>query len=686
VAYEIPRAALAAHPNCHPKKLINYAFNIRLATADPEKAVESHSDTEEDGFDGGDDSDLNGAGQSPINLGGGIKHQASNLSDQGGKHSSSSAAIRTDSHGAHEGEYEDEDMDDDEGDEEGDDVGDINFDNRDDDENPSDGKKHSNSLAKSRFLPTSKGEGGTTVGSWFRRRIDDITPDALDVPETTELVAQDFDFEAYGDLRYCAMSIETNDHRLMGRRRTLYLVPWPDSAVSSTISPVSPTSHSNHASLVARIRAFSEIAKAIPMVPIPRMFKNKKLSSEERKRRQIAESYKALVAKSSAQQLALANACFGQQNEFDKTFLDNSQTTLKLRGKSGDKYEGGAAMATAPRSWSEQFIKLSKSELAIYKGHEAARPSHVIPAQSIFCVRPMKVEETPLHLLTSHGSSFAFFQLETFARVFYFMVREKQLIDWLNAFEKILGGNGSIVHFSNVTDSLQPPEIVAGSDEAYVAKPTTWRLDKRRIFNYRRIIFNYLGLPASVREKTPNELVEDMLSNAFALAAAEANNSAAPRQWIAFLDKITVLQVLDFSKLQDAEKAAFLLNLYHLMVLHGSLIIGPPPSWASWQAFFNTSYLLLFDIVSIAEIEHNMLRACMSRPSPLLSKIRAPNSQFPALALQHRDFRLNFCINNGSRSMPESVPIYRGETLNRQMDDVSTHVIFSYVADLLILT
>jgi hypothetical protein len=144
--------------------------------------------------------------------------------------------------------------------------------------------------------------------------------------------------------------------------------------------------------------------------------------------------------------------------------------------------------------------------------------------------------------------------------------------------------------------------------QAYVAKPNTWRLDKRRIFNYRRIIFNYLGIPASTRDKSPNELIEDMLANAFELASAEAANCAAPRQWIVFLDKITILQVLDFSKLNDVDKAAFLLNLYHLMVLHGSLIIGPPPSWASWQAFFNTSYLLLCDIVSIAEIEHNMLR------------------------------------------------------------------------------
>ena len=264
-------------------------------------------------------------------------------------------------------------------------------------------------------------------------------------------------------------------------------------------------------------------------------------------------------------------------------------------------------MATAPRSWSEQFIKLSKTEIAIYRGSEAARASHVIQTSSIFCVRPMRSEETPLHLLASHMSNFAFFQVETFARVFYFMVREKQLIDWLNAFIAILGPNN--VHLTSV--ETVPPDMIAGSDEAYVAKPSTWRLDKRRIFNYRRIIFNVLGLPASVREKSPGELVEDMLCNAFDLASVEASNTAVPRQWIAFLDKITVLQVLDFSKLGETERSAFLLNLYHLMVLHGSLILGPPPSWASWQAFFSTSYLLLFDIVSIAEIEHNMLRCGM---------------------------------------------------------------------------
>jgi hypothetical protein len=48
---------------------------------------------------------------------------------------------------------------------------------------------------------------------------------------------------------------------------------------------------------------------------------------------------------------------------------------------------------------------------------------------------------------------------------------------------------------------------------------------------------------------------------------------------------------------------------YAPQVIHGSLVIGPPPSWSSWPSFFNNiAYLLSFDVVGIAEVEHNLLR------------------------------------------------------------------------------
>jgi hypothetical protein len=61
----------------------------------------------------------------------------------------------------------------------------------------------------------------------------------------------------------------------------------------------------------------------------------------------------------------------------------------------------------------------------------------------------------------------------------------------------------------------------------------------------------------------------------------------------------------------------------------------------------------------------------MSRPSPIISKITVPNSVFPGLALTHKDFRLNFCLNCGSKSSPDEVPIFNADDLDGQLDDVT---------------
>ena len=54
---------------------------------------------------------------------------------------------------------------------------------------------------RTRFLPKRDLAGTGGVGSWFKRRIDDITPDGLDIQETTELMPVDYWQEAIGDLR-----------------------------------------------------------------------------------------------------------------------------------------------------------------------------------------------------------------------------------------------------------------------------------------------------------------------------------------------------------------------------------------------------------------------------------------------------------------------------------------------------
>jgi len=71
----------------------------------------------------------------------------------------------------------------------------------------------------------------------------------------------------------------------------------------------------------------------------------------------------------------------------------------------------------------------------------------------------------------------------------------------------------------------------------------------------------------------------------------------------------SALQVVDLTSLSGADKIAVSLNVFHSMVLHGMIVIGPPASWSSWPSFFNFfSYMICFDFISLSEFEHNILR------------------------------------------------------------------------------
>jgi hypothetical protein len=101
-----------------------------------------------------------------------------------------------------------------------------------------------------------------------------------------------------------------------------------------------------------------------------------------------------------------------------------------------------------------------------------------------------------------------------------------------------------------------------------------------------------------------------------------------------------LLQTVNVGQMKPREKFCFMLNLYHTMVLHGCFILGPPTSWATWNSFFSTvTYLVGHDIISILELEHNVLRKAMSKPLAVISKLSLPQSQYPLFAIANADFR-----------------------------------------------
>ena len=114
----------------------------------------------------------------------------------------------------------------------------------------------------------------------------------------------------------------------------------------------------------------------------------------------------------------------------------------------------------------------------------------------------------------------------------------------------------------------------------------------------------------------------------------------------------------------DQEVVFMVECLYYLQWCRNLRMVWPVCIWHSYFSFVcivrrlqPSLYVCMYVFTNVYAIYYSykwmsiVSRAQMSRPSSL-SMIVVPNHQFPGLALTHRDFRFNFCINNGSKSMP----------------------------------
>lgn len=145
-----------------------------------------------------------------------------------------------------------------------------------------------------------------------------------------------------------------------------------------------------------------------------------------------------------------------------------------------------------------------------------------------------------------------------------------------------------------------------------------------------------------------------------------------------FSDLLSALaEQVDLAPLSADARLAFFLNLYHTLINHSYLLLGPPPSLLAWMTYFGQiAYHVGDELVSLAGLEHCVLRAGMSRPNVFLSKLALPSSSYSwggaCCALAVREPRLNFALNCGSLSNPPSVPVYRPEALDAMLDAVAS--------------
>ena len=155
---------------------------------------------------------------------------------------------------------------------------------------------------------------------------------------------------------------------------------------------------------------------------------------------------------------------------------------------------------------------------------------------TVLSVRSLRPEEVPMQ-------HFSFFQVSTVIRVYYFLVlSESVLRSWLAAFNTVFNNSEENSFSGDVYTKLislnSSKALAVELDEgAYLARPSEVKMDKRRVYNYRRILFR---APSVDRCPPPVLVAENILRMAFSLAFSQSSSI----KWVEFLDAICFLQVI----------------------------------------------------------------------------------------------------------------------------------------------
>jgi hypothetical protein len=728
VGYEMPRVVASKFTNSHPNKLMNYVFNMRLTPVEPDALPildlptlesEEENEEEENGVvkpTNGDDMDLlMTPPPEPTDATSGTEEEeddlqaedkiVKNLEETFAKERDLPASARTMSSASGMG--------------------------------PLNGQKKA---AVER----------TTVGGWLRKkfaRINGSTAssstaarkaavgaaaaedlDDGDVNESTETAeSMDWEFENLSDLSFCPGCIELNDSKRDGRGKFSYFLALHPALEIPTIK--SADTHSDYHPSAPRIKSYSEIAKILPLVPLPKLPKNRRLSPLEKRRRQIVESYRQVIKDPTSPAFKKFQTAMINVTDNERHFLQSSSHFVNERRNTRDgltSWESAVALVMSRRQYLEQSMVLTVTDLIFRRSSESKRNQIHIPLEHILSVQPLPQDQSPM-------PDFTCLQIETFARVYTVLLYSDTLVnEWIPLFSRAMNRDCMISPYRFAGDPHRPQLSIDGGvahdpstlsaavgmasgggggtagsarlaghsrsatltndsindrEEFFLAHPACWKLDKRRVFNYRRIYFKPIvssngnssnstaGSSAGLSQH-PCNLVASLLSAAFYLSHMLNSEQlrVSDSDWVRFWDELSLLQTISLVGLSEPEKMAFFLNLYHVMVVHGSMVFGPPPTWSHWNAFYNhITYIVAGELVSIAEIEYCILKANMSRSYMFASVAMPapPTSTFPHLALSYRDFRLHFAINCGSLSNIHEVPIYTPELLDSQLDMVT---------------
>lgn len=347
------------------------------------------------------------------------------------------------------------------------------------------------------------------------------------------------------------------------------------------------------------------------------------------------------------------NAFVSASDSVGDQFLRRPEPSLPEKEKASARWASYVARAVSERHWSEEYAVMTPHGLHFFYP-EKKRPVYRVRLSGILKVSELEADERPCLF------GLDYVVLETIGRSIYLMFASTTVRDgFLEELSSFLSPSaGSKSDYSLTTDDIRVLEIENPADE-FLHDSTVWNCKNRRLLNNGSFFFSERKSAAD-----PLEMVERTLR----LASEAHNDATGVVQRHVFLVSAAELKQADVCGLSEAARMAFFLNLYHVMVLHSYLVVGPPDSSFKWISYFNKiAYEVSDDIFSLAELEHCIIRAKMNYPSQFISRFVLPKSRY-RMALATADFRINFALNCGSLSNPAQILVYKPDRLDEFLD------------------
>eukprot|EP00127_Corallochytrium_limacisporum_P002687 Clim_evm123s134 gene=Clim_evmTU123s134 len=410
---------------------------------------------------------------------------------------------------------------------------------------------------------------------------------------------------------------------------------------------------------VSRMRSFSEIFNPSSRKLVTRLRKTQdNIKDIERQRKNIQkyirESFQ-LADGSEENTTHLLNAVLScNDDESASIFLHGTRAEFKVTNRSKHKVlvECPVARSMWETYWREEWMLILDNRVCLYRSN-TSKPYREFYPEEIVSVGPFSQETLPFGV----GS---FLEIGTIGKIFYFAVKDDETRDKIIEIVADLMPPGDKM-------SLVDADFYRGSDprEFYLQKSSRYG-SSRVLLNSRRLWFG----PRSSDE--PKLLVQKLLRQGMVLRVD------SPRENIlAFLDATARLKGVHLNvSWTEAEKMSFYLNLYHLLLVHALLLLGPPSSSVSRITFYTkVCYEVGSFYYSLSEIEQGCLRNAMPPPKALFSHMVPgfpENDHRKRFACFEGDPRIAIALHCNIRggTRVQRIPVYEANNVSEQVDEL----------------